>query len=151
MRRKGPTILRFVSILYRYSHMHIARRLQPYGLASGQHPFLLAVCRHPGFSQDQLSEHLVMDKGTTAKAVKALEKAGWIDRRVDEADRRIYRLFATKQGQELGSRLDAILLQWQETLFAGFTPAEKQEVFALVKRMAENAQSAAKSNWKTSR
>jgi DNA-binding MarR family transcriptional regulator len=144
MRRKEPTILRFISILYRYSHMHIARRLQPYGLASGQHPFLLAVCRHPGFSQEKLSEHLVIDKGTTAKAVKALEKGGWIERRVDEADRRMYRLFATKQGQELGSRLDDILLKWQEVLFAGFSPTEKEEAFDLVKRMAENARSAAK-------
>ena len=144
MHRNEPTILRFISILYRYSHMHIARRLQPYGLASGQHPFLLAICRHPGFSQDQLSEHLVIDKGTTAKAVKALEKGGWIERRVDAADRRVYRLFATKQGQELGNRLDDILRQWQEVLFADFTPTEKQEAFDLVKRMAENARNATK-------
>ena len=86
----------------------------------------------------------MIDKGTTAKAVKALEEGGWIQRREDEADRRVYRLYATRQGQELGSLLDEILQEWQEVLFAGFTHMEKQEAFDLVKRMAENARNAAK-------
>ncbi|MCX7787018.1 MAG: MarR family winged helix-turn-helix transcriptional regulator [Spirochaetes bacterium] len=139
MKRREPTILRFVSILYRYSHMYIARKLQPFGLAVGHHPFLLAVSRHPGNSQDAIAEHLVIDKGTTAKAIKALEASGFIHRMVDLKDRRAYKLFVTDKGKKMGAILDKVLLEWQETLFRGFTPSEKQLTMDLVKRMAENA------------
>jgi len=139
MKRQEPTVLRFVSILYRYSHMHIARELQPFGLSSGHHPFLLAVYRHPGNSQDAIAEHLVIDKSTTAKAIKVLEESGFIYRIVDSKDRRAHRVFITEKGKEIGAILDQILLKWQETLFQGFSPEEKRIAKNLVKRMAENA------------
>jgi len=119
--------------------MHIARELQPYGLASGHHPFLLAVSRDPGKRQDAIAEHLVIDKGTTAKAIKALEQTGFIRRTVDSEDRRAYRVFITEKGKKMGAILDKVLLEWQETLFQGFSPEEKQRAMDLVKRMAENA------------
>lgn len=139
MSQQEPTILRFISILYRYSHMHIARKVQPLGLASGQHPFLLAVARHPGKSQDALAEHLVIDKGTTAKAIRTLEESGFIQRIIDPEDKRAYRLFVTEKGKEVGNVLDGMLLEWQDALFQGFTATEKQMARDLVKRMADNA------------
>jgi hypothetical protein len=51
---------------------------------------------------DQLTHNLKFDKATTARAVKHLAEAGYIDRMVDEKDRRSYRLYPTKKGLSSG-------------------------------------------------
>jgi len=136
---REPTILRFISIIYRYSQIHIAKKLKSYGIGSGQYPFILAICRSPGISQDGLSEKLVIDKGTTAKSVKTLESAGFLERKIDDADRRAYKLYATPIGQELQGALDTILLEWRDILWKGFSQDERKQVYDLAIRMADNA------------
>ncbi|WP_319416387.1 MarR family winged helix-turn-helix transcriptional regulator [Marispirochaeta aestuarii] len=134
-----PTILRYISILYRFSQIHIAQQLKPHKIGSGQYPFIFSVCRNPGINQDGLSERLLIDKGTTAKAVKILEAGGFLRREQDPADRRVYRLYATPEGEELGKTLESILPLWQELLWKGFSRQEKEQAYSLVQRMSENA------------
>ena len=136
---REPTVLRYISIVYRYSQIHISRKLKSFPIGSGQYPFILAVCRNPGISQDGISERLVIDKGTTAKAVKALEKGGYIERRIDETDRRAYKLYVTREGRKLRDYLDRVLLEWSDCLWKDFGPEERDITYKLVERMARNA------------
>ncbi len=138
---RAPTILRYVSILYRYSQIYLSGRLKPLHSNVGLYPFIAAICRQPGLNQEALSEILVMDKGTTAKAVKELENKGCIVREPDRSDRRTNRLYPTAHGEALGEQLDVFLLGWKEILWKGFSEAEKSQSYDLVKRMAANAMS----------
>ncbi|HUW70319.1 MAG TPA: MarR family winged helix-turn-helix transcriptional regulator [bacterium] len=138
---RTPTILRYVSILYRYSQIYLARRLKPLHSSAGLYPFILAVCRQPGMNQESLSDLLVMDKGTTAKAVKELELKGCIVRKPDQSDRRTNRLYPTTQGEALRDELDVFLLEWKEILWKGFSDSEKTQSYDLMMRMAANARS----------
>lgn len=134
-----PTILRYVSILYRFSQIHMAKRLRPFGLGAGHYPLLLAVMRKPGIRQDGLAERLAMDKGTIAKAIRHLQKEGLLYRRIDLIDRRAYRLFATRKGKRLSLTLEAFLLEWQSLLYASLTGKERREAYRLTVAMAANA------------
>lgn len=136
-----PTILRYVSILYRYSQIYLAGRLKPLRTTVGLYPFMLAICRQPGMNQESLSEILVMDKGTTARAVKELEHKGCIVREPDCSDRRTNRLYPTARGEALADRLDVFLLEWKEILWKGFSEGERNQSYELVKKMAANAMS----------
>jgi len=136
---RAPTILRYVSILYRYSQIYLAGRLKPLHSNVGLYPFIMAICRQPGLNQEELSEILVMDKGTTAKAVKELENKSCVVREPDCSDRRTNRLYTTAHGEALGDELDAFLLEWKEILWKGFSESEKSQSYDLVKRMAANA------------
>jgi len=136
---REPTILRFVSIIYRYSQIHIAKRLKPFRVGSGQYPFILAIRRNPGISQDGLSEILAIDKGTTAKSIRTLRDAGFIERKIDDTDKRAYKLYATPYSRELISALDSILLEWRDILWKGFSREEREQAYNLAIRMAENA------------
>ncbi len=139
---REPTILRHLSVLYRISQIRINRKLKPYGIGAGQYPFMLALLRHPGISQDALSRHLVIDKGTTAKAVKTLRKAGFVVRERDGGDKRAFKLFATEKGEALREILDGILLEWRDALWSGFDQKERDAAYSLAERMAANAQAA---------
>lgn len=134
-----PTILRYVSILYRYSQMYLASRLKPLHSSVGLYPFMLAICRRPGMNQEGLSEILVMDKGTTAKAVKNLERKGYIVRESDQTDRRTNRLYPTAPGEEFRDKLDVFLLEWKEILWKDFSASERTQSCDLIRRMAANA------------
>lgn len=136
---RSPTILRYVSILYRYSQIHMARTLRSRGTGAGPYPFLLAVNRLPGISQDGLSEELAIDKGATARAVRSLEEAGYLERRPDGRDRRTHRLYATSEGLALVEVLNAALRDWMDVLFRGLSGTERDQAFDLIIRMSGNA------------
>jgi DNA-binding MarR family transcriptional regulator len=136
---REPSILRHVSVLYRYSQMYFSKRLNPCEIGPGQYPYILRICRYPGISQDGLSEDLVIDKGTTAKAVKLLEAGGYITRKSDLEDKRIHRLVVTEKGERMKTVIDEVLEEWREILWDGFTNEEKMQAENLVKRMAANA------------
>jgi len=90
-------------------------------------------------NQDGLSERLVIDKGTTAKAVKELESDGFILREADPTDKRTNRLYPTQKGEELKEELDLFLVEWRDVLWKGFSEGEKTQAYYLVEKMAENA------------
>ncbi|NLJ47533.1 MAG: MarR family transcriptional regulator [Treponema sp.] len=136
---RTPTVLRYISILYRYSRIHLGRRLRGLKAGPGQYPFLLAALRLPGISQDQLAEELAFDKGTTARAVGALERAGYLQRVVDPRDRRMHHLYVTDPGRAYVDVLDKELRAWTDVLFRGLSVQERDQAFELIFRMSENA------------
>ena len=56
---------KYISILYRYAQSYIATHLKPLGIGSGQYMFLVALYKNDGYSQEQLSQSLMIDKATT--------------------------------------------------------------------------------------
>jgi len=143
---REPTILRFISIAYRNSQIFINRELKERGidLGAGQYPFVLFICRNPGFNQDAVSDGLSIDKGTTAKALKELVAKGYIERCTDERDKRNYRVYATERGRALKAELDLLLGEWRERLLTGLDPQERESAYSLVERIASNAREASR-------
>ncbi|HEX3077701.1 MAG TPA: MarR family winged helix-turn-helix transcriptional regulator, partial [Lachnospiraceae bacterium] len=62
-------------------------------LQKGQFIYLIRVCETPGVNQIDLSNLLKVDKTTTTKAIQKLIKEGYIERRWDSTDKRIWRLY----------------------------------------------------------
>ena len=90
-----------ISYLYRYGQIYIGKKIEPYGIGSGQFPFLMRLYREDGINQESLSDYLKIDKGTTARAIQKLVDEGYVFRQRDEKDRRSYRVFLTEKGKKL--------------------------------------------------
>jgi DNA-binding MarR family transcriptional regulator len=136
------SIGRWISILYRYGQCYISKNLEPYGIGSGQYIFLIALYKRQGINQGQLSEYLRVDKATTAKAIKHLEKEGYITRDIDEKDKRAYKLFLTQKALDIRSELYKILRKWEDVFSAGLAADEKKTFLKTIEHMAENASTA---------
>ncbi len=133
---------KYISIIYRYAMMHANRLLKPFNISSGQLGFLMVIFDHNGLSQEELSEYLSIDKSTTAKAVKSLEENGYIIRRVSEKDRRAYNLYTTDKAISTKKAIRKLAFDWDNNvLLKGFGQQEKELVYDLLKRMAQNARS----------
>ncbi|MDK2799801.1 MAG: hypothetical protein PWP27_1097 [Clostridiales bacterium] len=146
MRDKNKSIGRWISILYRYGQCYFEKELRPYKIGSGQFIFLLALLEQDGISQESLSNHLNIDKGTTARAIKKLEAAGYIVRRTDPDDKRANRVYVTEKALEIRAILGNITKKWTDLLSVDFTAEEKEIIIDLLKRMSQNAASFIKEN-----
>ena len=76
--------------------------------------YLLAIHNNKNLSQDDLAATFGQSKGTIAKALRKLEDKKYVERKIDENNRRKYILNATKKGEELSILLKKELDEWEE-------------------------------------
>lgn len=134
------SLSRWVSMLHRLSAKDISKRLEDTGVGRGQFIFLAELFDKNNISQDELAEALHMDKGTTARAVQALEQAGYVNRVPGRRDRRVKVLSLTEKALGVRNEFFRALSGWTEVLTRGFTPAERRQAFYLLYRMTANAE-----------
>lgn len=108
------------------------------GLGSGRVRLMLGILENPGVTQESLSAHAGVDKTTTAKAVKRLEAAGYVQRRRSENDRRLRCLFPTDSARALRPELERRLRAVHEILLQGFLETEISRLSGYLSRMLEN-------------
>jgi DNA-binding MarR family transcriptional regulator len=99
----------------------------------------LALYNNNGISQDTLSKLLIIDKGTTAKAIKKLEEEGYVRRDVDPEDRRAYKIYTPEKALELQPYIHDVLDNCNQILSMNFTEEEKELALGLLRKMSENA------------
>ena len=92
---------KYISLLHRKGSIFINRELSNYGIGSGQFMFLLELYIQDGRNQEELSERLKIDKGTTARALKKLEEQGFITRLKDECDKRSNKIYLTQKAKDV--------------------------------------------------
>ncbi len=130
---------KWVSILYRYSMIYANSFLKDYGMSGGQLPFFMNIINNPGITQEELSKLLRIDKSTTTRAVKSLCSIGYVVRRSDDRDRRIYRLYPTEKAR----KVERVILEkarlWDRVLLRGFKETERENARRFLRRMVENA------------
>lgn len=130
---------KWISLLYRYSQIYIFRELEPYNIGQGQALFLLALYKNDGLSQEELARSIKIDKGTTARAIDKLEKAGYVYRKQNENDMRVNQILLTQKAKDFKPVLFSILDRWTAILSEGMTKRELEETFRVLNRMTENA------------
>ncbi|WP_295610167.1 MarR family winged helix-turn-helix transcriptional regulator [uncultured Methanobrevibacter sp.] len=76
--------------------------------------YLLEIHNKKNLSQDDLATTFGQSKGTIAKALRKLEDQKYVERKIDENNRRKYILNTTKKGEELAILLKKELDEWEE-------------------------------------
>ena len=140
MAEKRTSIGRLVSILNRAGQSYLGRRLEPYGIGSGQISFLAELFGlGEGVSQDDLAAHFQCDKATASRALKRLENEGYVERRRSAEDGRINRVYLTPKAREFQDRLFGILSDWTDVLSAGLSATERKDLIRLLEKLVDNA------------
>jgi DNA-binding MarR family transcriptional regulator len=129
---------RAIMLISRHLQAMITLRLEAHHLTASHLPFLLAIARREGISQDELSVSVHADKATTSKVVKKLVEEGYVQKNADPRDRRFARLWLTDRGGAALPAIRQILDDTTTVLAAGFTQEEAQQARALLPRMLAN-------------
>ena len=130
---------RWISLLYRYGQIFLMKELEPYAVGKGQFLFLVALYQKDGLPQEELAQMLKIDKGTTARAINKLEKAGYVRREQNREDMRANRVFLTDRALEFKPTLASVLGRWSDIISSGMTKEEVDQAFSMLTKMAHNA------------
>lgn len=90
-----------------------------------------AITVERGLSQHQIARRLSIEGPPLTRHLDRMEADGLVERRRDERDRRIQRVYPTAAGAELHDALCPITAELERDLFAG-VPARDAEAFARV-------------------
>lgn len=134
-----PSLGRLISCIYRHTQTYLSRELMDYGIGSGQFSFLMVLQNNEGVSQDHIAQALHIDKATTTRALKKLEKAGYISRQKDTADKRRYNVYLTEKGRDMYPVLLKISAEWTDLLLGGISEEGKQQLFTMLTVVMNNA------------
>lgn len=112
-------------------------RLSPFGVTVTQYSVLCALWERDGQSGAEIGARLVFDSATVTGLIDRLQTAGFIERRPDESDRRVNRVFLTPQGWALqvpASEAMQTLNDEVDTNLGEFSPLFRQQLRQLARR-----------------
>lgn len=116
------------------------RLFRPFGLTAAQYNVLNVLApQAAGMSQRELSDYLVVDRSNVTGLLDRMEKAGWVQRADDPADRRIYRVTLTPSGRSLWRKVEPRYRAVVAQVTRGVTAKRMTECIALLDQLAASA------------
>jgi len=136
--KRKPSIGWWVHCIHRHIMMLFDRELAPFGLTAGTFRFALHLLRQDGVTQEELTNEMRIDKGTTARALQKLESLGLVRREQDPADARAHRVYVTDKCRALESDFEEVFRREREALTRGLTADERRQALDLLSRIGVN-------------
>ena len=97
-----------------------------------------------GVTQQDLCNATFKDKPSMTRLINNLEKLGLAERRSNDSDKRINRIYLTSKGKKLEKKVNQVVLQ---TIREAFTGIEEQEITAIkvtLRKIFENVRESMK-------
>jgi DNA-binding MarR family transcriptional regulator len=113
-----------------------------YGITRAQWAVLAKVERNEGMKQTELAEQMEMQPITLTRLIDKLCDSSWIERRGDENDRRVNRLYLKKAGRQLLGKLSGLRSELTATALDGISPADAQRLLSQMEAIKENVRNA---------
>ena len=128
-------LLRDIGALARCVHAISDTKFRQHFLQKGQFIFLTRICEKPGINLVDLSNILKVDKTTTSKVVQKLMNEGYIQKKREATDQRVWRLFPLIKALEIYPELIEEENRNVAACLEGFTRAEAESVLQLLQKM----------------
>lgn len=125
-------------LLHLLRHRRLRERTADSILYDGQLPVLEYVTKRPGSTQIQIASWLAVTPASIAQSTKRLQRAGLIEKRVDESNLRCNRLYATEHGIAVAKSYRVEFDRLDEQMLEGLTETDKQMLIALLDRLIRN-------------
>ena len=121
---RDPLVL--LSLVARLMRTRADARARTYGMTRAQWMILVHLDRQPGLSQNELAALIEVEPITVGRLVDRLQARGFLERRADAGDRRVWRLHLTPAAQPMLKEIDFARAELNEMLIANI-PAKSLE------------------------
>ncbi|MEH6955365.1 MarR family winged helix-turn-helix transcriptional regulator, partial [Neobacillus drentensis] len=109
-----------------------------YDLTKGQYLYLVRICENPGIIQEKLAEMIKVDRTTAARAIQKLEINGFIEKKEDQQNKKIKKLFPTEKGKNVYPFIRSENDYSNMVALEGFSEKEVDTIFNLLQRVRKN-------------
>ena len=113
-------------------------RLAPLGMTLSLAILLSYIADYGPINQTRAAEHLEQGRAVTGTQVDRLELLGFVERRPDPDDRRVWLLAITPAGTELAGSIAEVDRVLRAELRSGISRAERQALTAVLVRLQQN-------------
>ena len=108
------------------------RRVRETGLTRPQWLALVRLKRRPGCSQSELADMMEIEKAPLGRIVDRLTEKGWIERRPDQVDRRVNRIYLTDRGERVFAAISPISVATVEDALSDLPAADRDQLSRLL-------------------
>ncbi|MEI5888214.1 MarR family transcriptional regulator [Bacillus albus] len=131
-------ILREIGMIARALDSISNIEFKEYELTKGQYLYLVRICENPGIIQEKLSEMIKVDRTTAARAIKKLEINGFIEKKDDEYNKKIKKLFPTEKGKNIYPFIKRENDYSNTVALEGFSEKEVNTIFNSLQKIRKN-------------
>lgn len=104
----------------------------------GQDMALLELWKRDGLGLGELAERLFLEPSTVTRMVRRMEEAGFVRRRRDARDARVYRVYLTEEGRALEGMVNDHFGGIERKALAGLSAEEKDLLRRVLPRVHAN-------------
>ena len=134
-----PKFMKMLNNISRSQAIYRHSKISASDLQSGHYAFVLAICREPGRSQEELAQELCINKSTVARNLNCLEEKGYICRNALQNDKRQFAVYPTQKMLDILPEVKAASCEWM-TLLSDGIPQDELIIFnSVLERMQERA------------
>ncbi|WP_315735298.1 MULTISPECIES: MarR family transcriptional regulator [unclassified Bradyrhizobium] len=116
-----------------------------FGMTRAQWAVLAKVERNEGMKQSELAEQMEMQPITLTRLIDKLADAGLIERRGDDTDRRVNRLYLKKAARPLLAKLAVLRGDLTDTALQGISADDAERLMTHLEAIKENVRNALQS------
>jgi DNA-binding MarR family transcriptional regulator len=124
---------RYDHMISKYQHRFLEERLKDLEINRSEAPYLKTIYTHDSMKMNDLIAKFFFHKSHSTRAIKSLVAQGYIEKKVDEEDKRAFVLTITEKGKIVAGKIVKILAEWDE-LMESFLEKEELELISAVQK-----------------
>jgi MarR family transcriptional regulator, organic hydroperoxide resistance regulator len=120
-------------------HARLIARLvdEDEGVHPGQLFCLRVIANHDGITQRDLAVELHVARPSVTRMVQAMERAGIVERRDDERDQRLTRVYLTDRGREFDTKFRHVAAAYVKDTIGRLPASDRRELIRLLEAFGE--------------
>jgi MarR family transcriptional regulator for hemolysin len=145
MPRTGQINVDFLFALFEVQRMlrlYADKQARSHGLTRAQWAVLAKLERTEGMKQTEIADLMEMQPITLTRLIDKLCEAGLIERRSDETDRRVNRLYLTEAARPLLAKLAILRSEITQTALASLSDAQTHQLVDQLESIKDNIRDA---------
>ncbi|MBQ8496826.1 MAG: MarR family transcriptional regulator [Clostridia bacterium] len=132
--------MRKTNIISRCESIYRQDKFKKDSLMACHQSYILAICHHPGMTQEQLSKHICINKSGVTRHLAFLEEKGYVERRPDANDKRAICVYPTQKMLDIYPEVRTVANEWNTYLTENIAPEELECFFSVLDKIADRAQ-----------
>jgi DNA-binding MarR family transcriptional regulator len=114
------------------------RRVRALGITRAQWLVLTRLHRHPGASQSELADMMEVERASAGRMIDRLEANGWVERRAQNGDRRVKRVYLTPEAERVHRRIWRVAETTVDDALADLSTQESAQLMRLLTRVKKS-------------
>ncbi|WP_320130610.1 winged helix DNA-binding protein [uncultured Sphaerochaeta sp.] len=128
-----------LSAISKYWCSYTHKKFLEADLVGSEHAVLMSLSLDDYVTQDAISSHLVLDKGTIAKTLAKLEEKELVNRIVNNKNKREKIVSLTEKGKSEVQKVYDIAKQWDTSIWKGISVEEQSVFLAVLAKITDRA------------